>query len=363
LYPTLNIISESYDNNKIGGPNKVIDNALKGLSLIRYPFVLNRDIRDYHFNWIHDSSKGLIEVGLKKIPAIIGPNIAVLPEDLPKFRLPLKNCIYLHPSEWCVRVWEEAGFTECLLKSWPVGIDTNEFCNVRDKKEGNYVMIYLKRRDRRLLNLAFSIVKRKGLDPVVVEYGSYTEEYYKNVLSKSLFGIWLGISESQGIGLQEALSSGLPLIVCDVNSLFESSDVNDYLFPEKFRSFKPTSAPYFNEQCGIIIKDFSKLEETLDVMLTNLSVYRPRDFILQNLSLEKQARELVSFFQILEKNQSDYFKRPDIINRFKKFQPSFRGLMIYLLFLISRKVKTLIRMIKTSVFHKFFRGKVNVLTL
>ena len=356
---TLNIISESFQNQKTGGPNKVIENTLKGLSLIGYPFVLNRDLKDYHYNWIHDSSKGLIEVGLQGIPVVVGPNIAVLPSDLPKFRPPLKNCIYLHPSKWCVEVWKEAGFSECLLKYWPVGIDTRDFFIERHNENDKDVMIYFKRRDRQLLDRAVSIVKKKGLNPLVVEYGSYTEENYKLILSKSKLGIWLGVSESQGIGLQEALASGLPLIVCDVNSLFESSDINDYKFPEKFRNFKPTSAPYFDKRCGIIINDFLKLEGSLNLMLANISDYKPRDFVIENLSLEKQAKDLLSFFQILEHDNDDYFNRPVSDNKSEYFKPSLHGRIIFLVFLLTRKIKTVIRLIRTAAVSRIMRRQEN----
>lgn len=342
----LNIISDSYDLDKVGGPNKVITNTINGLNKIGYPFEINKDISQFRYNWIHDSVKGLIEVGLHKIPAVIGPNIAVLPKDLPRFRPDLTNCIYLHPSSWSIDVWKKVGFTECALHSWPAGIDIDDFNVSRDEDSNNNVMIYFKRRDVFLLEQAVKKVKNLGLNPIVIRYGDYNEDQYKKVLSSSKFGIWIGVSESQGIGLQEALASGLPLVVCDVNSLFESSSKNDELFPKKLIGFKPTSAPYFDKRCGIIISEFSKLEEAIHEMLKNLTLYNPREYVIENLSLEKQAFELLSVFDILKQKHPGYFSKPFSGDKKGNFKMSFHAQIIYNIFLLSRKTKTFFRYMK-----------------
>ena len=344
----LNIISDSYSLDIVGGPNKVIANTIKGLEKIGYPFEINKDILDCRHIWIHDSPKGLIEVALRKIPAVIGPNIVVLPKDLPRFRPDLTNCIYLHPSPWCVDVWKEIGFSECLLKSWAVGIDTEDFDVKKSFSAENEVMIYFKRREPILLKQTIATVKNMGLNPLVVRYGEYNENQYKQILSKSKFGIWIGTSESQGIALLEALSTGLPLIVCNVNSLFESAIEDDYKFPEKLRSFKPTSAPYFDERCGIIINDFSKLKESINEILINISNYKPREFIIENLSLEKQAKELLSFFDIIDQKSPNILTTSIIGKGTGIFTPSYNGRIIYLIFIISRKTKTMFGMIKKA---------------
>ena len=58
---------------------------------------------------------------------------------------------------------------------------------------------------------------------MLIEYGKYSEQDYINALNEAKFGIWLGCTESQGIGLQEALATDLPLIVLDATSLFENA--------------------------------------------------------------------------------------------------------------------------------------------
>lgn len=347
----LNVISGSFGKNQIGGPNKVIVNTLKGLDKIGYPYVVNKKIQNYKYNWIHDSVEGLIEVGLSGIPALLGPNIVVLPKDLPRFRKDLKNCIYLHPSQWCVDVWKEIGFSECILKSWPAGIDTEYFNDQKSYPLGNEVLIYFKRRDPLLLYKALDIVIKAGLIPRIINYGEYNESQYKDALAFSRFGIWIGTSESQGIALQEALASDLPLIVCDVQSLFEARGKSDYIFPNRLKYFKPTSAPYFDERCGLIISDFSEIGNAIREISNNISYYKPREYITQNLSLEKQAMELLSLFELLVDNNKGYFQKPFNNSVSRDFKLSSKGRFIFLIFVLRRKFKTFLRLIKN-----IFRG-------
>jgi hypothetical protein len=285
-------------------------------------------------------------VGLLRIPAVIGPNIAVLPNDLPGFRPSLTNCIYLHPSQWCIDLWKEMGYSECLMQPWPVGIDTEDFIINRNDSGSSDVMIYFKRRDPVLLDQTISIVKSMGFNPLVIRFGEYDEAQFKQILSKSKFGIWIGTSESQGIALQEALASGLPLIVCNVNSLFETTTEDGYRFSKKLRSFKATSVPYFDHRCGIVINDLSNLKGAINEILINISNYNPREFIIENLSLEKQARELLSFFDILDRKGNHIFAQSTIGNYPESFEPSFHGRIIYAIFIMRRKAITVFRMIK-----------------
>lgn len=348
----LNIISNSLGQEKIGGPNKVILNTLKGLDKIGYPYVVNGNIGDYKFNWIHDSVKGIIEAFLKKIPVVIGPNIVVLPDDLWPLKPFLCGNIYLHPSAWCVDVWKKVGFNECPLFSWPAGIDIQDFILEKSIDNQNNVLIYFKRRDPKLLEQAIVQVKSSGYNPLVIKYGEYDENEYKTLLSKSLFGIWIGTSESQGIALQEALASNLPLIVCDVNSLFEAKGKNDYLFPEKLRDFKPTSVPYFDERCGIIINDISKLGDSIRKISGKITSYNPREYIMENLSLEKQAIELLSFFDILKGKHPYYFSAEFSGYKRRDFSLSLSRKLIYSFFILKRKSRTAIRLLKKNYNNK-----------
>ena len=338
----LNIISESYERNRVGGPNKVIANTIKGLELLGYPYVINKDVHCYKMNWIHDSIKGFIEVTQAKIPSVIGPNIFTLPKDIPHFTPTYYNCIYLHPSDWCVDVWRKLNYKRSQICSWPVGIDTDEF-GIMNHRLADNVMIYFKKRDTSLLISTTDLVKSMGLTPIIIEYGNYTEVEYKDALSKVAFGIWIGCSESQGIGLQEAMSTNLPLIVMDAGSLLETTQT-EYLFPLSVKDLHATSVPYFDKRCGIIIHAFSELKPAIVRMQQELDSFSPRQYILDNLGLAEKAKQLIGFFELLENKHTVCMVSNchDISNSFRL---GWINKIYYFSYVGRRKLRTAIKLI------------------
>ncbi len=312
----VNIISTQANRKKITGPKKVLLNTLKGLDKIGVRYVFNQPINKYKYNWIHDDQKAIIEAGFVGKPVIIGPNTAVLPRDLPKLRKKLpKGSIYLHPSRWSIEVWEVLGFNEVKLDFWPAGIDLDEFEKVnRVSKEK--ILLYFKQRDKNLLEFVKKLLKSKNLEYELIHYGIYKEEEYKKALKESKFGIWIGCRESQGIGLQEAFATNLPLIVLDAKSIFDivpttSKNYYTYKFPQELKSVKTSTVPYFDERCGIKIESIEEIEDSIKYMQENINSFQPREFIEENLSLEKSAKWLVSFFDrmtIEDKKSYNYQK-------------------------------------------------------
>ncbi|MCL4338843.1 hypothetical protein M1271_04080 [Patescibacteria group bacterium] len=320
----INIISESAKSGKITGPYKVFLNTCKGFGQIGQPYTVNHNIYSCERNWIHDSVGGFMEMAVSGLPGVVGPNIFILPDDIPKYRPKLKNCIYVHPSVWPIRLWERLGFDECKLEIWSAGIDIDYF--IPEKKEkSKQVMVYFKEREAKLLDKVLEVLSSEKIEPAVINYGNYKEDYYLDTLQNSIFGIWLGRHESQGIAMLEALSAGLPLLVIDVNSLFEVSAENHYRFPPGLKNFRVTSAPYFSDRCGIIIKDIGRLEGTVRQMTENYKKYNPRQYILENLSLRKSAQRIVGLFDKLE---NDGFLQKFTGSVDKEFQLSVRSKLL-----------------------------------
>ena len=298
----INIISNQLNNNKIRGPKKVLHNLLMGLDLLKIEYVFNKPISKYKFNWIHDSPSAIIEASFIKKPVLIGPNIAELPGDLPKIRKKLsKNSICLHPSKWPMKIWHLEGYNETKLKSWPVGIDKEKFSKV-NRENNHKVLLYLKQRDKKLLEKAKEIIRKKNLQFLLIEYGKYSEQEYIQALKEAKFGIWIGCTESQGIGLLEALATNLPLIVLDATTIFENvtkpkkSRFNKETF-KKLNSIKTSSAPYFDKRCGIKIVNISELDNAIKELSFNFNDYKPREYILENLTIIKSAELFLDFFK------------------------------------------------------------------
>ena len=101
---------------------------------------------------------------------------------------------------------------------------------------------------------------------------------------QSLFAILNTATESQGIAYQEILATGVPCYVIDKTVW---NDQPGYNFPA-------TSAPYFDDRCGIKHHNLSRLGEFLD----KLSTFKPRDYIVDNLTLEKSASEYIKLLEM-----------------------------------------------------------------
>jgi len=312
---TINIITKSNKKTTtIRGPKKVLDNLIKGLDLIGIKYIFNGPIGKHKFNWIHDSPSAIIEAGFAGKNVLIGPNIVELPGELPKIRKKLsKDSIYLHPSNWPMKIWHLEGYDETKLKSWPVGIDTEKFSKV-NSENNHKVLLYFKQRDKKLFEKAKQIIRKNNLHFLLIEYGKYSEQEYIKALKEAKFGIWIGCTESQGIGLQEALASNLPLIVLDAKSLFEnaikpkkSRFKNETI--KKLNSIKTSSAPYFDRRCGIKIENILELDNTIKELSFNFNDYKPREYILENLTIIKSAELFLDFFKemlVKEKTSLNY---------------------------------------------------------
>lgn len=285
----------------MGGPGKVVGNTLKGFDLIGQRYVVNRYPADYEWNWVHDSEEGFVEVALVRRPFVFGPNLVSLPGHLPTVRPRLRDgCVCLCHAAWAVERWRLLGFSECRLASWYAGIDTEAFRVTRDARESNrHVLVYYKRRHPALLEQVLEILRDRRLQPEVIRYGSYDEEQYRTALSRCSFGVWLGQHETQGIALLEALSSGLPLIVLDAVRHTDRYGEDHMSLPPVVDQIETTSAPLFDERCGVKIRSASELGAALDMMAEERARFASRQFVLEKASVAVSASKIQALFAAL----------------------------------------------------------------
>lgn len=294
----LNIISRSAKATFVGGQVKVFQNLVKGMDRIGYPYVVNRRLDACEKLWIHDDTRALPLI--KRLPpqikVVVGPNLYVMPRDMPK-GLDLRRAIYLHPSDWAADFWRTRGFDLCKLRAWPVGIDTDMFAPT-PSGDRKHVLIYHKHRDPAELDKLKNTVDRLGIEHEIIVYGEYKQEEYLRQLAQSKYVIWHGCHESQGIALQEALACDVPILLWDIATLeqFWTGGGGCYRFNDEEKQFPVTAAPYFDRTCGIKIWSIEELEPAIHRMESEWSTFQPRAFVVKNLSLEKQARELLDFF-------------------------------------------------------------------
>ena len=293
----LNIISRSIVSNNISGPQKVVENLIKGLNIIGYPYCINKDLDATSQLWIHDDPLALKEASRLGLKAIVGPNIYVLPRNIPN-NIVLSKFVYIHPSEWAMNFWKYLGFKKCILDFWPTGIDTDEFPE-RVKPENGSALIYFKQRRNDELDFIKKILERNKINYDIISYGRYEQKDYLKKLKNTKYIIWLGRQESQGIALEEAMSMNVPILVWDVMNIghwVPNKKESTFFSKEESEYEETTSAYYFDNSCGIKIKEQKDVENSLYTMEKEWRSFEPRNYILKNLSLEKQARDFIELF-------------------------------------------------------------------
>ena len=176
----------------------------------------------------------------------------------------------------------------------PFPVNTDRF--IPADKDG-IPIVYFKRRDITLLNDVIEHMSNKFEKIRFFDYeNGYNESDYIDSCSKAPFCVWLGSHESQGFALQECLSSNTPILVIDVNYLTDEIP----RFGEKYWKdgfgVKVTSAPYFDERCGIIT-DFTNWKNDLELFINKIDEFSPRQYVLENLStsaLTKKWTEIIN---------------------------------------------------------------------
>jgi len=290
----INIVSRSIASGRTTGPQKVAVNLVKGLDRIGYPYVVNRDISATRRLWIHDDHAALEYAHLSSACTVVGPNLYVMPENIPP-HIRLDGMLYILPGPTSAGHWRRLGFDRCDLSWWPVGIDTDECAPHAAPANEARVMLYHKQRDSEELQRIERTLSDAEIDYRLVVYGAYDQSDYLSALKSTSFIVWHGCHESQGIALQEALSSGVPVLVCDIRTLDEERSQWDY--GPVVGKFSGTAAPFFDERCGLKIRDLAQLPDTLTRMRDRLADFRPRDYVIENLSLEKQAHDFVALWE------------------------------------------------------------------
>jgi len=219
---------------------------------------------------------------------ILGPHNFVLPE--PPWTVVVfqdKRASYNCLSRWNRDAYINAGgVADLSLVCLPFPVDTDTFTPSPLSAKTHDCFVYIKLRDKSTVLHALKQLDILGFSYKIIRYGDYLEEDFKQILDTCRFGVWLGRHESQGFALQEALSCNIPLVVWDVTSMGEEWDMrNDVaVYRGERAGVKATSVPYWDARCGITVDRYT-LTEGLRFMKLNWPVYRPREFVLQELGL------------------------------------------------------------------------------
>jgi glycosyltransferase involved in cell wall biosynthesis len=213
---------------------------------------------------------------------IFGPHFSVFPitHQMNIIR-ENKNVIYVQPSDWTRDVWIHNPICNGIrIETMPFGVDTDKFNEIKPINERKNVFIYFKRRQPDELMFIKNFLKKFNITYKVFDYVQrYNENEYIDYLHNSKFGIWLDAHESQGFALEEALSCNVPLLVWDISSMKQEHGSN-------YGNIPATTIPYWDERCGESFKHSNELQCTFDKFIDEINTYKPREYILENLSIE-----------------------------------------------------------------------------
>jgi hypothetical protein len=207
-----------------------------------------------------------------------------------------KNAVCIQPRDWSRDIWIKIGASLYFpVKSFAFPVDTEIFKPLKETNDRNNltnVFLYYKRRDPDEMIFLIEFLNSKNIPFKIFNYlERYEERDYIEYLQDCKYGIWLDAHESQGFALEEALSMNVPLLVWNVTKMKQEYMSN---YDDSFA----TTIPYWDERCGESFKNINELPDKFNKFMNDLNHYKPRDYILENLSIEKCNEK---FIQLVNK--------------------------------------------------------------
>ena len=280
--------SEAYWGHSLtmNGPHKVINNLIKSLDQEKIDYATNEEKYEHNFLVQYDATAHEKHSKIEQDTTIIGPQVWLF-DGYGQFLIENQNYYkkIIAPSQWVKdKFINKFSLPEDKVAVWPVGIE--EFNNIR---EPNYdCLIYFKRRDQSELDVVKKFLVSNGLSYRMVEYGTYGEDGFKQLVNSAKFCFLINGTESQGIAVQEIMSMGVPIIAWDIKEWLDQGEA--YRVPA-------TSIPYWDERCGEVFYDIDELPVTFSKFYATLDQYDPKAFIKDNLSFKCSVKTLLDILR------------------------------------------------------------------
>jgi len=267
-------------------------NALLKYKNIQYYIISGNNIDNINTSIFDVVYSPCLPIDVSKYPDtkfLFGPHFSVFPErqQIDIIRQS-KNVIYIQPSNWARDVWRNNIYCKDVrIESLPFGVDTEKFNEIKPINQRNNVFVYFKRRNPNELNIIKKFLESLNISFKIFDYvRKYDETEYINYLHESKFGIWLDAHESQGFALEEALSCNVPLLVWNVFSMNQENG-------STYENIPATTIPYWDSTCGENFIHPNELLHTFNKFTNNINNYKPRDYILNNLSIKKCEEKFI----------------------------------------------------------------------
>ena len=270
----------------MNGPHKVVNNLIKSLDQEKIDYAINEEKYEHNFLVQYDATAHEKHSRIEQDTTIIGPQVWLF-DGYGQFLIENQNYYkkIIAPSQWVKdKFINKFSLPEDKVAVWPVGIE--EFDNIR---EPNYdCLIYFKRRDQSELDAVKKFLVSNGLSYRMIEYGTYGEDGFKQLVNSAKFCFLINGTESQGIAVQEIMSMGVPIIAWDIKEWLDQGEA--YRVPA-------TSIPFWDERCGEKFFTVDKMGETFDNFYAKINDYNPKDYVKENLSFESSVKTLLDILK------------------------------------------------------------------
>jgi hypothetical protein len=285
---------------KVSGMKRSFLNLLAGLDQLGIPYSTNRYDRIGKSGDLAcvNGKPHILRRFPKDIPILFGPCVLNHPCDDPAFLENHNIRQILVASEWMKAMYDTVWPDRSTV--WAPGIDTALWRPLQARNTRDIdVLVYNKLRWKKeqftteLLMPIQSTLEAIGLRTATLTYGSYIEADFMALLMRSKAMVVLSDHETQGFALLQALSCDVPVFALDRGGFW----VDESYYPDRIQ-FKPvTSTPYWDERCGMKFTDWAEFSNNFSAFWEAVcdERYKPRDYIVENLSLAGQAEKYIEF--------------------------------------------------------------------
>jgi len=69
-------------------------------------------------------------------------------------------------------------------------------------------------------------------------------------------------------------------------------------YKSTYNDIPGTTIPYWDERCGEFFYNNNDIEEKFNLFLSKIDIYKPREYVLENLSMEVCEKKLIKLVSL-----------------------------------------------------------------
>lgn len=227
-------------------------------------------------------------------PIIFGPGDFGTPAEAVDVAARDQMRLLIQPSNWFRDYYRPSCGDKVV--TWFAGIDTEAWADASDHPKTIDVLIYNKirwyqdREEPAVLDRLTALLDANGLSWTVLKYGAHHRAEFATKLREARSLAFLCEHETQGLAYQEAMAMNVPVFAWD-----EGVFVDPILNKDAPANLAVSSVPYFDERCGMRFER-DEMETRFEAFWANLSGYRPREYVEDELSMKASAEAYLKLY-------------------------------------------------------------------